>query len=822
MTWDAPSETPRDYRVAYGKDGNMVSYRNANSSVGGNQYPTTNSVSISGLDDGSYTVQVRARFRRGAGPWSSQVTARVGDPVPTPTSTPTATSTSEPTAESDSQLGNSPARVETQDSVDVRSSCFPVPAVGVKVRFAGVPSGSELNDDGTATIGASGGAYILTFQTVTGCYKGNLSLAKDSGADWIRPRGFSVTADPDNVEIGGAGFDVSKFSGSVSTQGNRTAQIWVKKNDNSSKSDKVTISQAYEYIPPCLATTGVAVSDDDGTSNLLTGADSDTLTVSSVGDSYKLNFDRATTCTNNNKLNFSKDSGADWITFDSYGSASVTNYSQRAQFTVAPYTGSDASKHGTSRTAEIWISQSNSDVGETDKVTVTQAYDFDPPIDITCNLTDCEFHYNVIDGVDGFNNSLDVSASYDVSHFSGTVDIDFEIVSGDAQITDPVQGVSNITAREHGDITVKLTMSDNMQQTDPVSVTKVVKSLTFHCGVDISPILLNIHSDGGTGVGYLNVAMPTHSSCSLPALAGSHLVEDASWITNVRVGEHDDCISATSCLIYDVAANTSGVRKENVNVQISGIPSNTVVIHQRAAPPSTTCTQMTLRPDTSKSQTYSVGGYYRGEGMTQRWTHLAFSAQGGGCSDDGIRLDSAGVVHVCGYNDDASVCTGRADYLGGNNRTDAKTVTKTENGTTTTVAEWVAIRVQSPPETCATPTFKVRNDGDSWIHLHFGCTHEADNLAWYSGDTDYRRWSLSNASLTWAKIAPPSGESDPATITTPSPTESTTWPGSFALECPADTASPVSGWTVSASVTRNGASVTSSTSATGICAQEAD
>ena len=72
LSWDAPSETPRDYRVNWGPVGQgFPSFRGDV----GNAYPTSNSYTISGADEGArYKVRVRARYDSGGpGDWSGVV-----------------------------------------------------------------------------------------------------------------------------------------------------------------------------------------------------------------------------------------------------------------------------------------------------------------------------------------------------------------------------------------------------------------------------------------------------------------------------------------------------------------------------------------------------------------------------------------------------------------------------------------------------------------------------------------------------------------------------------------------------------------------------
>ena len=60
-TWDEPTETPVDYRVAWARDGeNFKTWTD----LTGNAFPITNTQTITGLDGGvRYKVKVRARYR---------------------------------------------------------------------------------------------------------------------------------------------------------------------------------------------------------------------------------------------------------------------------------------------------------------------------------------------------------------------------------------------------------------------------------------------------------------------------------------------------------------------------------------------------------------------------------------------------------------------------------------------------------------------------------------------------------------------------------------------------------------------------------------
>ena len=93
VSWDAPTNTPRDYRISWARVGeNFKTWTDES----GNAFPTDPSYTITDLDEGArYKVRVRARYDEGGpGEWSEQVEAVVAS---APTATSTATSTATPT-----------------------------------------------------------------------------------------------------------------------------------------------------------------------------------------------------------------------------------------------------------------------------------------------------------------------------------------------------------------------------------------------------------------------------------------------------------------------------------------------------------------------------------------------------------------------------------------------------------------------------------------------------------------------------------------------------------------------------------------------------
>ena len=73
VSWDAPGETPANYRVMWTKVGE--SYLTW-TDLTGNAFPTVPSHTITGLEDGwQYQIKVRASYNGTAGDWSDEVTA---------------------------------------------------------------------------------------------------------------------------------------------------------------------------------------------------------------------------------------------------------------------------------------------------------------------------------------------------------------------------------------------------------------------------------------------------------------------------------------------------------------------------------------------------------------------------------------------------------------------------------------------------------------------------------------------------------------------------------------------------------------------------
>ena len=78
VSWDAPGESPKDYRVNWAKAGDEFSTW---TDLSGNHFPTSTSYTITGLDAGArYKVRVRARYHSGgSGDWHDVVEGDVAN-----------------------------------------------------------------------------------------------------------------------------------------------------------------------------------------------------------------------------------------------------------------------------------------------------------------------------------------------------------------------------------------------------------------------------------------------------------------------------------------------------------------------------------------------------------------------------------------------------------------------------------------------------------------------------------------------------------------------------------------------------------------------
>ena len=90
IAWNAPGNAPDNYRVTWKKsDGKWPSYKNANTALGGNAFPTGTSHTVTGLEEGTaYKARVRARYFddngkvEQSGPWSETLEMTVAQTPP--------------------------------------------------------------------------------------------------------------------------------------------------------------------------------------------------------------------------------------------------------------------------------------------------------------------------------------------------------------------------------------------------------------------------------------------------------------------------------------------------------------------------------------------------------------------------------------------------------------------------------------------------------------------------------------------------------------------------------------------------------------------
>ena len=133
VTWTLPDNvTPTDYRVMWARaDQGFGSWRDPNTETRGNEYPTTNSLTLSGLEEGeTYRVKVRSRQASGGkfvwqSPWSEVVSLQVS-----------AQPASQPTTQTTRQLSPQPRTQIVTPAVSVGGSATgAIDAAGERDRF---------------------------------------------------------------------------------------------------------------------------------------------------------------------------------------------------------------------------------------------------------------------------------------------------------------------------------------------------------------------------------------------------------------------------------------------------------------------------------------------------------------------------------------------------------------------------------------------------------------------------------------------------------------------------------------------------------------
>ena len=142
VSWDAPTETPRDYRISWARADQDYPSREDSSA---NAFPTDTSYTITGLDEGvRYKVRVRARYDGSSGPFSAPVEAVIAS-APTPTSTPVPTitattvpaetTTATPTVTHTPQPPQDPQHTATSTATPTAA---PLPALAARVAESAV------------------------------------------------------------------------------------------------------------------------------------------------------------------------------------------------------------------------------------------------------------------------------------------------------------------------------------------------------------------------------------------------------------------------------------------------------------------------------------------------------------------------------------------------------------------------------------------------------------------------------------------------------------------------------------------------------------
>ena len=115
VVWSAPAEAPYDYRLAWGPEGRYISYKASNTTTAGNAYPggSATSYTISGLDPGTYSVKLRARYEGSAGPWKAASSVVVTGDTPPPVVVVVPEPTAEPEPPTSEQQQDEPPTAPT-------------------------------------------------------------------------------------------------------------------------------------------------------------------------------------------------------------------------------------------------------------------------------------------------------------------------------------------------------------------------------------------------------------------------------------------------------------------------------------------------------------------------------------------------------------------------------------------------------------------------------------------------------------------------------------------------------------------------------------
>ena len=205
VEWGAPGETARDYRVSWAKVGEAF---RTWTDLDYNAFPTSDSLTISGLDGGSrYKVIVRARYVGAAGPWTGEYEADVmveaslpptnTSVPPTNTSVPPTNTLVPPTNTLVPDVG--PREIEfvvlngdPNGAIDVS---WPVPSefpVDYRINWAvegeNYPTWTDSDSSGNAFPAVD--AYTITGLAADVCYKVRVRARYGGSAgDWTEVKG---------------------------------------------------------------------------------------------------------------------------------------------------------------------------------------------------------------------------------------------------------------------------------------------------------------------------------------------------------------------------------------------------------------------------------------------------------------------------------------------------------------------------------------------------------------------------------------------------------------------------------------------------------
>ena len=172
ITWDAPSLSPKDYRVMWAKVGE--SYKTW-TGTSGNAFPTTTSHTATNVERGQeYKVKVRARYDNSSGPWNAEAQYTI------PAEPPPANEDTAPTREA----GSMPEHIGILDWTEIDGAVRYEMEVQVGQEWSDITD-TEASDGTRAfvngssaiiAVGVGGSEYIIRVRAV---------LDNDETTDWM-------------------------------------------------------------------------------------------------------------------------------------------------------------------------------------------------------------------------------------------------------------------------------------------------------------------------------------------------------------------------------------------------------------------------------------------------------------------------------------------------------------------------------------------------------------------------------------------------------------------------------------------------------------